>query len=68
MEKIKIAFGADHAGFALKKHFVELLKEKGYNCLDLGCFSEESVDYPDFVHPVANLIESGLKKFQIFSA
>jgi ribose 5-phosphate isomerase B len=63
METIKIAFGADHAGFAMKNHFVQLLQDKGYSCVDLGCFSEESVDYPDFVHPVANLIETGKAKF-----
>ncbi|WP_443937690.1 ribose 5-phosphate isomerase B [Pedobacter sp. MW01-1-1] len=55
---IKIAIGADHAGFEYK----ELLKDflsSGYEVKDFGTHSLDSVDYPDFAHPVASAVESG---------
>lgn len=55
---MKIAIGGDHAGFTYKQAVVELLKSKGVEVEDLGAFSEESVDYPDFVHPVAKKVEA----------
>ena len=54
----KIAIGADHAGYALKSELVSLLKEKGYSVTDFGCLSEESIDYPDYAHPVAKAVET----------
>jgi ribose 5-phosphate isomerase B len=57
MTKI-IPIGADHAGYQLKEHLINYLEGKGYELKDYGCFSEESIDYPDFGHPVANLVES----------
>lgn len=54
----KIAIAGDHAGFKYK----ELIKEKfqdQYEFTDFGTFSEESVDYPDFVHPAALSVERG---------
>ena len=54
-----IALGADHAGFTYKEQIKERLKEAGYEVLDMGTDSEDSVDYPDFVHPVAQSIEEG---------
>jgi len=54
----KIAIGADHAGYALKSELVSLLKEKGYSVTDFGCPSEESIDYPDYAHPVAKVVET----------
>lgn len=54
-----IAIGADHAGFAYKTEIVDLLQSKGYAVKDYGTYSSESVDYPDFAHPVANAVESG---------
>ena len=62
---MKIAIGADHAGFELKKKVIEFLKGKGHDVEDFGCFSEESVDYPDFAHPVCNSIESGKNKMGV---
>lgn len=55
--KIKIAIGADHAGFEYK----EILKDflKNYEVKDFGTHSESSVDYPDFAHPVAAAVENG---------
>lgn len=63
MNSKKIAFGSDHAGFQMKQHFLQFIQNKGIQCIDFGCFSEESVDYPDFVHPVAQAIESGNADF-----
>ncbi len=56
-KKLKIAIGADHAGFEYK----ELLKNhlSGYEVKDFGTHSPGSVDYPDFAHPVASAVENG---------
>ncbi len=48
-----IAIGCDHAGFEYKDAIIDLLKSKGVQVHDYGAFSTDSVDYPDFVHPVA---------------
>jgi ribose 5-phosphate isomerase B len=55
---MKIAIGADHAGYGLKEDVKILLAEKEVDFIDFGAYSEESVDYPDFAHPVANAVES----------
>jgi ribose 5-phosphate isomerase B len=57
MEQKIIPIGADHAGFHLKQHLIQYLKEKGFEVKDVGCFSEESIDYPDYGHPVAEMVE-----------
>jgi ribose 5-phosphate isomerase B len=54
-----IAIGCDHAGFPYKSAVVSLLKKQGHDVLDFGTDSPESVDYPDFVHPVALAVTSG---------
>lgn len=53
-----IPIGADHAGFRLKSEIIQYLQDKGYKVKDFGCYSEESIDYPDYGHPVAELVES----------
>ena len=53
---IKIAIGADHAGFKMKEELIAYLKERKNNIIDKGCYSEERVDYPDFGHAVANAV------------
>lgn len=60
-----IVIGGDHAGFDLKKLLIEYLKEKGYEVVDRGLFENVSVDYPDYAHPVADLVESGMAAFGI---
>jgi ribose 5-phosphate isomerase B len=52
-----IPIGADHAGFNLKGKIIQVLESKGFEVKDFGCFSEESIDYPDFAHPVAEMVE-----------
>ena len=54
---MKIAIGADHAGFSLKEKLKKYLQEKGIEVKDFGPNSEQSVDYPDYAHPVANAVE-----------
>ena len=58
MKKRTIAIGCDHAGFPLKNSIIELLEKRKFHVLDMGTKSTDSVDYPDFIHPVANSIES----------
>ncbi len=52
----KIGIACDHAGFEYKEKVKVLLEEKGYTVSDFGCYSEESVDYPDFAHQLATAI------------
>ena len=61
----KIAIGGDHAGYEYKQLIVEKLKKEGVSVEDFGPFSPESVDYPDFVHPVATSVETGESEFGI---
>ncbi len=56
---MKIAIGCDHAGFPYKEGIISMLQAQGYMVLDFGTHSLDSVDYPDFAHPVAEAVESG---------
>jgi ribose 5-phosphate isomerase B len=56
-KKIYISIGCDHAGFSYKDIIINYLIEKGYEVNDYGTNSGDSVDYPDFVHPVAQSIQ-----------
>ena len=56
---MKIAFGADHAGFALKAELLEFLKDSGHQLMDLGTFSTAPVDYPDFAAAVGRAVQTG---------
>ena len=55
--KLRIAIGADHAGFEYKKIVIQHLQN--LEIKDFGTYSTESVDYPDFAHPVALAVEKG---------
>src|SRR5689334_11279981 len=59
MQAKTIAVGCDHAGFPYKDAVIENLRIQGFEIKDFGTYSADSVDYPDFVHPVAKSIESG---------
>jgi ribose 5-phosphate isomerase B len=54
---MNIAIGSDHAGFALKTTLINILEAQGHQVRDFGCYSEDSIDYPDYAHPVADEIE-----------
>ena len=62
---MKISIGNDHAGTDYKKAIVKHLEEKGYTVNNYGTDTEDSVDYPDFVHPVANDVEDKAVDFGI---
>jgi len=53
-----IPIGSDHAGFQTKQVLISFLTSLGYEVKDYGCFSEDSIDYPDYAHPVAQHIEA----------
>jgi ribose 5-phosphate isomerase B len=55
----KIAIGGDHAGFEYKNKMILALQELGYEVKDFGPFSNASVDYPDYVHPLSTAVEKG---------
>ena len=63
MESKIIALGSDHAGFLMKEYFISFLNEIGIETIDFGCFSDNSVDYPDFAHPVALAVEEKKANF-----
>lgn len=64
-KKYKIALGCDHAGFEYKEAIKEFLQSDGYETKDFGTFSDESVDYPDFIRPAAEAVAEGLCDFGI---
>ncbi len=55
--KTKIVIGCDHAGYQLKEELKDYLLSNGYLVQDFGTQSDASVDYPDYVHPLATFIE-----------
>tara|TARA_B100000989_G_scaffold294802_1_gene274578 strand:+ start:716 stop:1147 length:432 start_codon:yes stop_codon:yes gene_type:complete len=55
---MKISIGNDHAGPLYKKEIIRLLTLKGHDISNYGTNNEESVDYPDFIHPVAEDVSS----------
>jgi len=55
----KIGIACDHAGYEMKEFLVGYLGAMGYEVLDFGTHSSESVDYPDYAHPLAEAIEKG---------
>jgi len=62
---MKISIGNDHAGPEYKKAIADFLKEKGYEVLNHGTDTFDSVDYPDFGHPVAIDVETGKADFGV---
>jgi len=56
---MRIALGCDHRGFKMKQAVMEFLQQSGYSYQDFGCYSTESVDYPDFAQKVGNAVASG---------
>ncbi len=62
---LPIAIGSDHAGFEYKQQIIEWLQNSSLLVRDFGTESLESVDYPDFAHPVAASVEQGETAFGI---
>lgn len=62
---MKIAIGGDHAGFDLKTKVIAKLAKEGHEVKDFGPYSNESCDYPDYVHPLAKSVESKEHQFGI---
>lgn len=62
---MKISIGNDHAGPDYKQAIVKHLESKGFEIINHGTDTFDSVDYPDFVHPVANDVASGTADFGI---
>ncbi len=57
-----IALASDHAGFERKQTIIRHFKEKGIPFIDLGCYTSESCDYPDFAHKIGEAIDKGKYK------
>ncbi len=62
-EKLPIA--SDHAGFEMKEFLKKSLEEKGFKLKDFGTYSEDSVDYSDFIHPLARAVNNGINTLGI---
>lgn len=60
---MNIAIGADHAGFEYKELLKKHLEKNGHQVKDFGTYNHDSVDYPDFAHPVASAVEK--KEFEL---
>ena len=62
---LPVAVGADHAGFEYKESVISFLDGQNIPYKDYGTYSTDSVDYPDFAHPVADAVEKGEASFGI---
>ncbi len=66
MENIKyVTIGSDHAGYKIKQLISDFLKEEDYVVNDVGTFSEDKADYPDFAHLVAKQLKDGKSELGI---
>lgn len=59
MENLRIAIGSDHGGYEYKEQIVSHLREKGYECVDVGTYSTDSCDYPVIARAVTTKITTG---------
>jgi len=65
VKKKRIAIVSDHAGFYLKQKLLDFLKNQKYEVKDLGPFTDEKVDYPDYGHQIAESVAAGEYEFGI---
>ncbi|UHA75650.1 ribose 5-phosphate isomerase B [Paenibacillus sp. 481] len=56
---MKVAIGADHGGVRLKNDIIAVIQELGHEVIDVGCNCSDSVDYPDYALPVAEMVAKG---------
>lgn len=61
----KVIFGSDHAGLGLRAEAMRVAREKGFEVDDVGTFSGESVDYPDYARKVAEVVAAGKALFGV---
>ena len=61
----KVGMACDHAGYELKEYIKKVLVRKGYEVVDFGTNSPESMDYPDTAHPLAEAVEAGKVAFGV---
>lgn len=59
MDTLRIGIGSDHAGFEYKEAIRDMLKKNGLHVRDFGTYTPESVDYPDYAHPLCSEIDKG---------
>jgi ribose 5-phosphate isomerase B len=59
MKQKRVPIASDHGGFEMKSFLIEKLRANGYEVVDFGTDSSQSVDYPDMIHPLASAIEKG---------
>lgn len=62
---LPVAIGSDHAGFEYKEEIISFLESKGLQVKDYGTYSKDSVDYPDYAHPVSTAVEREQAAFGI---
>ncbi|MFY0253278.1 ribose 5-phosphate isomerase B [Chitinophaga sp. 30R24] len=62
---LPVAIGSDHAGFEYKEAVISYLESKGVAVKDYGTYAKDSVDYPDYAHPVSTAVETGQAAFGI---
>jgi ribose 5-phosphate isomerase B len=62
---MKLAIGNDHAGVSYKNCIVDYLRKQGHEVVNYGSDSQKPVDYPDFVHPVAQAVDAQVVDFGI---
>lgn len=58
-QDLPIVIGGDHAGFEYKGHIIKALRDAALTVEDKGPYSADSTDYPDYAHPVADMVETG---------
>ena len=65
MKDTKITIGSDHAGYELKLKVIAHLQERGIEAIDVGTYSTDSCDYPDFAHAVCKNVQDGITELGI---
>lgn len=56
---MRIAIGCDHAGYKYKEEIIAMLEENDHDIFNKGTDTSDSVDYPDFAHPVSKMVDAG---------
>lgn len=62
---MKIYFGSDHAGLELKNKLIEYIKQQGYEVIDLGTYTKDSCDYPDYANSVVIKVKSDTNAYGV---